>query len=480
MAHRLEDRLEAVTTPEDEDVVAGIIGALLDELPGPISEKKYAALIKENGYALVTELRDLTRDDLEQLGLSPGHAKAVVRKLRAQVAVVQQPGNQQQQNQTAAIPQKLVRCSEFPEVQANGLPLARPLRAWSDQYSAAMRANAVPPSRQDVVDHVMNNEGGGKPEQYVHGDEIDVLLYDLLQTAGPKGLPVELSLSLPKAYRDLKQGLNCLAWIYSSVLKSSDQSVGVLSKWFNTPPPVTKKERMTQCLVMWQNAYDTLKPTDVAARNSLGTLTAEIKEATRAIEALEAVHEEIPVDVMLAALKKVASKFSSVAAQKEAVAMFSDGGATAYNVMERKPPQYSNPVKRERKGRCKFYDAGVCKFGDNCRWNHIDGKEGENNDMVGPYRIKDEHDDLVVRESAKPSQHRKTSDSVVSLGEQAALMASLKAAADVLSRMMPGVMPSVCQVLVIVLTLAMVGQLQARSEAVYSAISPSIGETLST
>ena len=128
--------------------MAGIIGALLDELPRPISEKKH---IKENGYALVTELRDLTRDDLEQLGLPPGHAKTVVRKLRAQVAVVQQPENQQQQHQTAAIPQKLVRCSEFPEVQANGLPSARPLRAWSDQYSAAMSANAVPPSRQDVV-----------------------------------------------------------------------------------------------------------------------------------------------------------------------------------------------------------------------------------------------------------------------------------------------------------------------------------------
>ena len=227
----LEDRLEAVTDPDDEDVVAGVLEALLDELPGPIADAKHSKTLRANGYCLVSELREVSRADLEALGLQPGHANAVVRKLYAPVVLQQQPPlSNNPQNISAAAPRKLIRCNEFPELQANGLPAARALEAWSDQYSANLRANHVSTARQDIAEYVMSHDGVGRPENYSDGDEEDVVLYDLLVTAGPKGLPVDLTLSFPPEYRQLKQGINCLQWIYTVVLKSSDQSIAVLAK----------------------------------------------------------------------------------------------------------------------------------------------------------------------------------------------------------------------------------------------------------
>ena len=42
----LEDRLEAVTDPDDEDVVAGVLEALLDESPGSIADAKHSKTLQ--------------------------------------------------------------------------------------------------------------------------------------------------------------------------------------------------------------------------------------------------------------------------------------------------------------------------------------------------------------------------------------------------------------------------------------------------
>ena len=154
-------------------------------------------------------------------------------------------------------------------------------------------------------------------------------------------------------------------------------------------------------------AKDTLKPDDVAARNSLVELTSKIEAATRAIDSLEAVHDVIPVATMLKSLKKVAMKFSSIEAQKDAVSMFVDGQVaySAYGTSTKpRPPPYK--LKEGRKCRCKFYDAGICKFGDKCRWNHIDGDE--NNDRVGPHRQNSNNNGAIVNKC--PCRQNKTSE----------------------------------------------------------------------
>ena len=54
-------------------------------------------------------------------------------------------------------------------------------------------------------------------------------------------------------------------------------------------------------------------------------LMAKQPEVTRAVEALEAVQDPVPVDKVIAAIRKVGTKFSSVAKQRTSVAMFTKG-----------------------------------------------------------------------------------------------------------------------------------------------------------
>ena len=105
----LETRLESCKEPDNEDVVAGILEAVLDELPAPIAEAKHSATIKANGYSLVSELRELSRKDLEKLGVPPGHAKAIVRKICAKASHDEQAAPAEvQRNETATSQRKLI------------------------------------------------------------------------------------------------------------------------------------------------------------------------------------------------------------------------------------------------------------------------------------------------------------------------------------------------------------------------------------
>ena len=55
----LDDRLEACTDPEDEDVVSGILASIFSGVPALVSYK-YDEVLKENGLAGVQELRELS------------------------------------------------------------------------------------------------------------------------------------------------------------------------------------------------------------------------------------------------------------------------------------------------------------------------------------------------------------------------------------------------------------------------------------
>lgn len=62
-----------------------------------------------------------------------------------------------------------------------------------------------------------------------------------------------------------------------------------------------------------------------------------------------------------------------------------------------------------------------------------------------------------------PCRQNKENEADVSVGEQVALMASLRAAAEVIAKMMPGVQSPICYILVVFLTLVMATQLQVRT-----------------
>ena len=123
-------------------------------------------------------------------------------------------------------------------------------------------------------------------------------------------------------------------------------------------------------------------PSEIQQRISLQQLMSKIPEVLRAFEALEATHDDVSIELMVKAVRRIGNKHSSVASQKRAIAMMVGansvtdvGNGDSENSSAMRAPAH----KRKKIGRCKFHDGGKCKYGDRCRMNHI-GAAG--NEMV--------------------------------------------------------------------------------------------------
>ena len=80
---QLVDALRESPTPTDEDVIYGVLKALLVSpvISVQAEKKKYQELLKENGYVSVPALLQLTAGKLVQMGVSMGHADLVLAAL---------------------------------------------------------------------------------------------------------------------------------------------------------------------------------------------------------------------------------------------------------------------------------------------------------------------------------------------------------------------------------------------------------------
>ena len=118
----LDDRLEACTSPKDEDVVSGILASIFSVVPALVTYK-YDEVLKENGLADVQELRELTRADLISLGVPLGRAKKILR-------VLQPSGSPQASDPIPTVvgqqPTIKISVKALPALGANALPSRRP------------------------------------------------------------------------------------------------------------------------------------------------------------------------------------------------------------------------------------------------------------------------------------------------------------------------------------------------------------------
>ena len=121
-------------------------------------------------------------------------------------------------------------------------------------------------------------------------------------------------------------------------------------------------------------------------RISFQQLMSKTPEVLRAFEALEAAHDDVDIDLMIRAVRRIGNKHSSVASQKRAIAMMV--GANSVTDVDNEDSENSSAMvapahKRKKVGRCKFHDGGKCKYGDRCRFNHI-GAAGNDHPLPRP------------------------------------------------------------------------------------------------
>ena len=155
--------------------------------------------------------------------------------------------------------------------------------------------------------------------------------------------------------------------IGARVMTTSDQSVAALLSWYNEPTPIPKAQAVSNALVEWLRATEQLTsegatPSNIQKRISLTTLMSRIPEVMRAFEALEAISDDLDIDDMIKAVRRIGNKYSSIQSQKRAIAMMVGN----YDNTQEKDNELSSAMlapahKRKKFGRCKFHDGGKCK-----------------------------------------------------------------------------------------------------------------------
>ena len=83
---QLRKELEKCTTPDDQDVVKGLVAFLLSGLPEDFTGERHEGVLRANGLCRVRVLRKLTEAKLESLGTSMGDAMMPVEALQEEKA----------------------------------------------------------------------------------------------------------------------------------------------------------------------------------------------------------------------------------------------------------------------------------------------------------------------------------------------------------------------------------------------------------
>ena len=140
-------------------------------------------------------------------------------------------------------------------------------------------------------------------------------------------------------------------------------------------------------------------PSVVQQRVSLQQLMSRIPEVLRAFEMLEAISDDVDVEAMIKAARRIGNKHTSVQSQKRAIAMMVGSNSVTQNYDEENESAMAAPAHKKKKvGRCKFHDGGKCKYGEKCRFNHIGAAGNGHPPPPGhtPYYPPASHPPLVV------------------------------------------------------------------------------------
>ena len=371
MVGQVHAQLEALDADgrEDEDVVFGVMQALLAKLPRSVVVKKYAENLRTEGFCLVDALEMMTVDDVRQAGVPGGHAKLVHSAL-VMGARVSTDRSGEVARVIGVAPGATKKASEFPELKKNGLPSAAALRAWMPSVYAAVRGNGG-----DVSDLKAALAKPADPvrDDYDHGGDADRILFEVLTGCGGKGVPPQIFSSFGKAVQDGEQGLAAFKQLFQSVLTVTDDSLGVLQRYVNDPGEVTTYAKLAPESIKWRNAVEELDAGGCPVwpemqRISLRQLCSKLPLVKGMFLALDAKHmgQNVPVEDMLRAVQQAINSTQSVEEQSAVL------GFAASEDAPRVPKAPFKPKDKSKAPRCRFHDRGTCRYPEErCNWRHV-------------------------------------------------------------------------------------------------------------
>ena len=378
--------LERCRTPDDQDVVEGLIKKLLAKLPEDLVEKEHEKTLRANGLCRVRCVQRLTEEKLEALGISMGDAMVLLDVLHA--AAPPTPTAGAPAERVANVTPKRPSMRPFPKCGPTRYP---DLEGW-DPYKTGLGLRSAPemtPQAVAVLRQVL--DGDPVPDDWANGCPADVVLFTELVN-GTGAMPDDLLKLLPKALKDAHAGMRVLQHLNSRVAAISEAATAVQEEEFRAQKAVLegKRHMLASVVAVWRRLRDDLQQkqaaqTEAQQRRSLYRMIDKLLEVKTRMEASVAAHKvmhpgtELPVATMELVLDEFASKYSSVATVEGAYSLqlmeaFGVQPAEAMMGEEQQPQQQKQDDRKNIP--CRFWKVGTCWRKSKCPWRH-DGKPGE-------------------------------------------------------------------------------------------------------
>lgn len=224
-----------VDTAEYEEVIKGVLKFLFESLPRSVRSRKYEADLHANGFATASALSVMGQADLEGIGVLAGHAKQVLRAVRAveppyagspamrEAARSGSGGANESRGRGPTL-------REFPRSStATGYP---ELTSW-DAYVTGVLANVRDKVEPSTVDEMVYIHKNNKRSEHSKVSERDAAtIFDVLVNNGSSSMSDELLTKQPMEVRMELDGIAVFLDIQLGVHAVSDDAVGVLQEWF--------------------------------------------------------------------------------------------------------------------------------------------------------------------------------------------------------------------------------------------------------
>jgi hypothetical protein len=380
----MDSRLAACDTPDDSDVVKGILAVLFSNGGAKFAAKRMEDKLQAQDMCDVTSLQSLTiAVMLSHFQFTYGEALAVDRQVFP--AVMQpppfSPAPLPAPAPTVAAPAGSRTAPEFPDCGSDGMPSARSLRAWLPGFRAHISGRASADA-MCVYDALVADVKFALPAQYSAGVHTDSeTVWTALLTAGSKGLPAGIVLSFDPVTVTDRLGLVALKELLSRVFTVSDGSMGVLLSWFQKPDQCTQPWLLGLALTKWSELRQQLcsaglPQSDIASRLSLLCLCSKLPDLKAVFAALEVAHPSgIPVQTLLATVRSRADSYSSVRVAGTEVSVLAEAYTlVAHHERSGKGKPKGGPKGGYRSKECNLWLQGDCKYGDNCIFKHSGAK----------------------------------------------------------------------------------------------------------